>query len=385
LIPDGRNTGAIRQSPGLKLVVYHAGSGLGGVEVSVATLLRNLDPRIEVLLIGSEPSVLRWFSEQVPRAEVRRIPGIRNKWDFGEIANQMRVIRQLRPDILQVDLADPWSSGKYAVLAGLLAPGVKVIVGDYTGMPPHNKQARWAKKILMSRASANVAVSRELARFIEDAARVRRHSIRVIYQGISDPGPPAAVRRRRDPPVIGTVARLTRQKGIDVFLRVLADIPRVRGVVVGEGEDEEELKLLATELGLGERVSWMGWSDNPRTFLEDFDVFVLASRWEGFGRVLVEAALAECPVVATRVVGTSEAMIEGETGLLVPPGDKDSLGQAISSLLEDEAGAREMGKRGRHFARTRFDPAMIAREYESLYAEVLGYSDASAIRTSKPS
>jgi glycosyltransferase involved in cell wall biosynthesis len=171
--------------------------------------------------------------------------------------------------------------------------------------------------------------------------------------------------------VIGTIGRLTRQKGIDIFLRALADIPHVRGVIVGDGEDTAELKELAADLGVGQRVSWMGWREDARRFVDDFDIFVLASRWEGFGRVLVEAAFAECPVISTRVVGTSEAMIDGETGLLVPPEDKDSLVRAIITLLEDEERAREMGRRGREFALSRFDPATSAQEYEHLYDEIM--------------
>jgi glycosyltransferase involved in cell wall biosynthesis len=354
----------------LRLVVYHVSTELGGLEEALATLLRHLNPMIEVLLIGNVPSLTRWFADQVPELRVRHVAGVRGKWDFRGMLNHMRMIRELKPDILQVELSTPWS-GKYAVLAGLLAPRTRVIVDDYTGRPPLNRRDRWAKRILMAGTDANVAVSNELARFIEDAAGLKRRTIRVIYQGISDPGPPAAVRQRHDPPVIGTIGRLTRQKGIDIFLRALADIPDVRGVIVGDGEDETELKELAADLGVGRRVSWMGWREDARRFVDDFDIFVLATRWEGFGRVLVEAALAECPVISTRVVGPSEAMIEGETGLLVPPEDKDSLVRAIITLLEDEERAREMGRRGREFALSRFDPATQAQEYEHLYDEIM--------------
>ena len=354
----------------LKLVVYHAGAGLGGLEVSVATVLRHLDPRIDVLLIGLDSSVTSWFAAQVPNLTVRLAADVRNKWDVPGMLNHLRMIRDLRPDILQVELPTPWS-GKYAVLAGVLTPGVRVIVEDCTGIPPHNNAARIAKRILAAGTDASVAISNQLARFIEDEAGLKPHTFRVIRRGITDPGPPPTDRPRHDPPVIGTIARLTRQKGIDVFLRALADIPAVQGVIVGDGEDETELKGLAAELGVADRVSWIGWRENARDLLNDFDIFVLASRWEGFGRVLVEAALAQCPVISTRVVGTSEAMIEGETGLLVPPGDKGSLVQAINHLLEDEDRARAMGRRGRAFAIRGFDPATIAREYESLYSGLL--------------
>ena len=359
------------RGPALRLVVYHAsGVALGGLEESLATLLRHLNPMIEVLLIGTEPSLTKWFAEQVPNLRVRHVAGVRGKSDFRGILNHLRLIRELDPDILQVDLSTPWS-GKYAVLAGLLAPRTRVIVNDYTGSPPKNRRDRWAKRVLTARTDANVAVSNELARYIEDVAGLKRHTIRVIYQAISDPGPPAAGRQQHDPPVIGTIGRLTRQKGIDIFLRALADIPDVRGVIVGDGEDTTELKELAAALGVGQRVLWMGWREDARRFIDDFDIFVLATRWEGLPRVLVEAALAECPVISTRVVGPSEAMIEGETGLLVPPEDKDSLVRAIITLLEDDDRAREMGRRGREFALGKFDPATIAREYEHLYDEIM--------------
>jgi glycosyltransferase involved in cell wall biosynthesis len=354
----------------LRLVVYHASTSMGGDGVSLSTLLRYLNPMIDVLLIRNEPLITKWFADQVPNLRVRHVAPVRGMWDFRGMLSHLRMIRELKPDILQVDLSTPWS-GKYAVLAGLLAPGTRVIVDDYTGSPPLNRRDRWAKRILTAGTDANVAVSYELARFIEDAAGLKRHTIRVIYQGISDPGPPVAGRHRHDPPVIGTIGRLTKQKGIDIFLRALADISDVRGVIVGDGDDEKELKELAADLGVGQRVSWMGWKEDARRFIEDFDIFVLASRWEGLGRVLVEAALAECPVISTRVVGTSEAMIEGETGLIVPPEDKDSLVRAIITLLGDEDRAREMGRRGRDFALTRFDPATIARKYEHLYDEVM--------------
>jgi glycosyltransferase involved in cell wall biosynthesis len=361
----------------VKLVVYHAGEGLGGVEVSMATLLSNFDRRVEIVLLGSEPSVIKWFAKQLPSARVVRIPKVQNKWDFAGMLNHWRTVRSLKPDIFHVDLVTPWS-GKYALLAGVLAPGVKVIAVDYTGLPAHNRKAIWAKRLLMAATSANVAISAELAAFIEDVARQARGSVRVIYQGISDPGSPVSPHRRQDPPVIGTIARLTRQKGIDIFLRALADIPDVLAVVVGDGEDEEELKGLAKDLGIAERVSWMGWRDDARALVEGFDVFVLPSRWEGFGRVLVEAEFAECPVVATRVVGTSEAMVDGETGFLVPPENKEALVQAIKRLLEDEVLAREMGRRGREFALSRFEPAATARRFEALYDEILGRTPVSA-------
>lgn len=335
------------------------------------TLLGHLDPRIEVSIVGVDRELTKWFAGELPRARVYWIPPVRDKRDVRGIRSHLRLIRTLRPDVLQVHLPTPWS-GKYALLAGLLTPGVKVIAVDHTGMPPFNRQAVWAKRFLMRTTAANVAISAELARFVEEASGLRSGSVRVIYNGIADLGPPASPRQRHDPPVVGTIARLTMQKGVDVLLRALARVPNVRGVIVGDGDAGEELHRLATELGIGERITWTGWRDDTRALFESFDVFVLPSRFEGLGRVLVEAELAECPVVSTRVVGTSEAMMDGVTGLLVPAEDPAALARAISTLLDDEGRAREMGRRGRAFALQRFDPSASARAYESLYEEVLG-------------
>lgn len=155
----------------------------------------------------------------------------------------------------------------------------------------------------MARMDANIAVSAELAGFIENAAGLPTDRIRVIDQGISDPG----AARRCSPTARPTDLRHHRAhdkaKGIDVLLLALANIPCVRGLFVGDGEDEDKLKGLGDELGVANRVSWTGWREDARAFVADFDIFVLVSKGEGFGRVLVEAAFAECPVIRPRWSG----------------------------------------------------------------------------------
>ena len=336
--------------------------------MSMATLLRNLDPSLDVVLIGVDRRVTSWLAAHGSTERTVIIPPVRNKWHLRQILAHLMTIYRLRPDILQVDLFIPWT-GWYGLLAGILTPGTKVIAVDHTAVPPHNRKVVWARRILASLTSANVAISRGLAGFVEDATGLRSGSVRVIYNGIQDFGPPSP-RERHDPPIIGTIGRLTRQKGVDTFLRALTKVPDAQGVVVGDGEDRRALQDLASELGIAERVTWTGSRDDARDLLGDFDVFVLSSRWEGLGRVLVEAALAECPIIATRVPGTSETMVEGETGLLVEPDDPASLAHAIRTLLDDGDRASEMGRRGRAFALNRFDPTVCAEAYETLYQEI---------------
>ena len=142
-------------------------------------------------------------------------------------------------------------------------------------------------------------------------------------------------------------------------------------MIVGDGPERERLERLAASLGIAQRVAFEGWQSDARDFLTTFDVFVLPSRFEGFPLVLLEAMLAGLPVVATDVGSVAEAVQDGETGLLVPPDDVQALNEALHTLLDDPDLRRKLGDAGRARA-LEFSPARMAREFEALYAEVLG-------------
>ena len=115
----------------------------------------------------------------------------------------------------------------------------------------------------------------------------------------------------------------------------------------------------------------VGWSDEPRNHLRGFDVFVLPSRFEGFPLTVIEAMLAELPVVASDVGSVREAVLDGDTGLLVAPEDPEALARAVGALLADPARRRAMGQQGRRRALERFTVEAMARRFESLYDEIL--------------
>ena len=109
-----------------------------------------------------------------------------------------------------------------------------------------------------------------------------------------------------------------------------------------------------------------------RDWLERADVFVHTSRWEGFGIVLLEAMLAGLPVVATRVSAVPEVVADGETGILVEPGDHTALAKAVGALLVDGERATALGEAGRRRARTEFSVGRMAERTRALYDDVLG-------------
>ena len=120
-----------------------------------------------------------------------------------------------------------------------------------------------------------------------------------------------------------------------MLVRALRDVDNATLVVVGDGSERERLRALARELGIEGRIVWQGWTEDARSYLPSFDLLVLPSRFEGFPLVVLEAQLAETAVVATDVGSVAEAVLDGETGLLVPPDDAEALTVAIRRLLDD--------------------------------------------------
>jgi glycosyltransferase involved in cell wall biosynthesis len=152
---------------------------------------------------------------------------------------------------------------------------------------------------------------------------------------------------------------------------VLDEISNTRLALVGAGEDEASLKDLARELGIEGAVSFLGWHPEIPEFLKDADLFVLPSLWEGMPNVVLEAMASGVPTVATEVGGTPELVLEGETGVLVPPADSDALARSIITLLQDRELRSRMGQQALERAQSQFSPARMIERNEQLYAELL--------------
>jgi glycosyltransferase involved in cell wall biosynthesis len=217
--------------------------------------------------------------------------------------------------------------------------------------------------------AAQVALSDRSAAALAELAGVRRDRITTISGGVTDVRiEPLA--RPTTGPVIGCIARLDAIKGIDVLLRALPSLPGVTAVIVGSGEEQRSLLALAAELGVAERVIFIGWSDRPRDHLGTFDLFVLPSRFEALPMSIIEAMLAGLPVVATDVGGVREAVVPGVTGSLVEPENPEALAGAISVLLADPQRRRQLGQAGRERALQRFGADQMASQFAMVYERI---------------
>lgn len=163
------------------------------------------------------------------------------------------------------------------------------------------------------------------------------------------------------------VGRLAPQKGVDVLLRALADIDgewRLR--IAGDGPERSRLCDLAMELGVSARVEFLGWtqrSDLPALY-QSADVFVFPSYDEGMPNVVLEALASGLPIVATRIAGNEQLVLDRENGLLVPPGDSAAFAAALRLVMSDRALRRSMALRSRARAVEEFSWARAAVAYE---------------------
>ncbi len=351
-----------------RLALYSDALAVGGAEIAAGNLLAELDDAIEVTVIGVEPAVADAIASRRPGSAVRTVARVRDKRDLRAIRAHLGVLRSLRPDVLQVNRQNSWA-GHYALLAEITT-SIPVIAVEHAIFPSTSALQRRLRRVLFSRVTAHVAVGRRAAREAEAEIGVPPGSIEVIHNGVPDV-PLDPVARAGPGPVVGWCGRFSPAKGVDVLLRALPAVAEVSCVLVGDGPQRPDLERLAGELGVADRVVMAGWSDRPRNYLPSFDLAIFPSRAEGLPLAVIEAMLAERPVIASDVGGVSELVLDGVTGVLVPPEDPDALGRAIARLLGEPAVAAEMGKRARERALEHFSAAAMARSYEALYRRLL--------------
>jgi glycosyltransferase involved in cell wall biosynthesis len=225
---------------------------------------------------------------------------------------------------------------------------------------------RFVERALARRASRVIAITQALARFQIDRVGLPPDKVEVIHYGLDDlpqawgTNPPDPV--PHDTRVLLAVCRLEAQKGVDVAIRALAEIPDAHLVVLGEGPQRMELERLADE-----RVHLPGRVPDVAAWLRRADVLVHPVRWEGFGLAVLEAMLAGLPVVATNVSSLPELV--GDAGILVPPDDPSALAAAVNRVLADPTG---YGERGRERARSEFSVARMADRTLAVYERTIG-------------
>jgi glycosyltransferase involved in cell wall biosynthesis len=364
----------------LRVGFFSDATAWGGAEICLSNLLSSLGDHIDVTLIGVCPITLARLEVARPTARIVLAPDVPARSGLRAKVALRRLISELDLEILQANL-NRQSSCSSALMAAVSLPGLRVIAVEHSPVPAQTKAGVRYKRVISPLLDAHVAVGYATARSIEEAADLRRGSVRAIPNGVVDVGAPKRRHSRAGPIVIGTLARLHPYKGLDVLLAALPSLPEAEVMLVGDGPERTKLAWQAEQLGVADRVRFIEWTDSPRSLLGELTVFVLPSRVEAMPLSIIEAMLAGLPVVASDVGSVAETVVHGVTGLLVPPDDPEALALAVREMIHDPTRASEMGARGRRRALDRFTASRMASSYEALYNEILGRSQPGTITT----
>lgn len=266
------------------------------------------------------------------------------------------------------------SSDLWAGLISKTVPGVQLIWSRRDMGILRSRMHSTAYKLMAALPDAVFAVSELVRQYCIDQDGIDPVRVRTIYNGIDPslwPERPGTSPADLDGQSfhVTTVGNIRHVKGHDVLLRAAAEVlqrfPRTSFSIGGDVLEPEyfrSLQQIARELGITDRVRFLGGLTNLPEHLAQADIFVLPSRSEGLSNALLEAMAASLPVVATAVGGNPETVVEGVTGIIVPPEDPAALARALCQLLSDPVRARAMGVAGRTRILDRFSvEAMVAQ------------------------
>lgn len=284
-------------------------------------------------------------------------------------------------------------NSKAGFIARLAARWCKVPIVIHTvhGFSFHNAERAWRRKLFtwLERFAARyadklVVVSNPLREWGLNLSIGRPEQYVTIYGGIEIAKFEADVdvaKKRKEfgigsaDKVVGVVSKLWEGKGhkdvLHAAKKIVAEIPDVKFMIVGEGYLQEELVKLTHELGLNKHVIFTGFRTDIAEINSTFDVAVLASYFEGMGRVLLEAMAVGKPIVATRVGGIVDVVDDSDTGILVPPREPEALAQALITLLRNKDMRACMGQAGKKKVDERFSADTMVSKIQDLYEELM--------------
>jgi glycosyltransferase involved in cell wall biosynthesis len=307
--------------------------------------------------------------------------GIRKKYDLRVYWRLWRLLRRERPDILHTHLIHANLLGR---AVGRLA-GVKTIIASEVtvGKP------RWFGTLinritnrLVDRIETNASAVQQ---WLHETYKTPLDKIQVILSGIEiEPAATHeqadATRRSLDIPtddvVILFVGRLEEEKGAEfgvrAFVKIANELPLARFVLVGEGSEQETLEKIVRSEGVGDRINLIGPRDDIPALMAMSEMVFLPSLTEGLSRVILEAMVASRAVVATRVGGSGEVVVDGETGLMVSSRDVNEMADALRKILGDASLSKRMGQAGRKRVETEYSKERYLDQVNNMYVELAG-------------
>lgn len=290
-----------------------------------------------------------------------------------------RYARRHQIDIIHTHLGDADVIGR-VVGRFLRVPVVSTLHNEPRDYNRQRVDRRWLTRLTTRFLAPHlIAVSQRIRTMFVEEWNVPQERITMVYNAVpmdvyaTIPEPSAQTRVGTDP-VITNIGRLSPQKAqhdlLEAAKLVLEQRPDARFMIVGQGRLEQALKEQAQSLGIADRITFAGLRLDIPAVLEQSDIFVLSSLWEGLPLTAVEAMAAARPVVLTDVGGNRELVESGVQGLIVPPSDVPALAEALLKLLNDALLRDAMGQAGRARVHHDFSIDTFAAQHEALYQKL---------------
>ena len=366
-----------------KIRILHVAQAAGGVDRYIRILLKYLDKeKFENILVCSQDyhaEDYKCLVDSFEQIEMSRAIGGNDLMAIGQVR---KLIKKYNPDIVYAH------SSKAGAITRVADIGLK----NYCVYNPHgwafNMRCSNKKRIMYTAIEKMAALFCDKIICISEAEKqsalekkiCKENKLQVIFNGVDieayECGKHGAVKRKElgipeDAFVAGMVGRISSQKAPDVFVKmakfVKDEVPNAHFIIVGNGNQEAEIRKYAEDNDFSENLHITGWVDDPMSYIELFDVSCLLSRWEGFGLALPEYMMASKPIVASRVDAIPNIIRNGENGLLVNVDDADGASEAVLRIYQENGLQDKLVAQGLKDVHDRFDARRVSEEHEKLF------------------
>jgi glycosyltransferase involved in cell wall biosynthesis len=364
----------------MKILQLISSGGFYGAESVLLNLSVELQRTDNTCIVGVFRNARNPNTEVGDRAkmaglEVRRIT-CRSRFDWQTVRKIWAISEREGIDLVH---SHGYKANFYALLAARLAK-VPVIATCHNWLGESRSMRAYARldRYLLRFFDGVAVVSKSVGEQLGHAGT--RQRVRVIPNGVPTHGPEIGSEladqiRTADRIVVGTVGRLSAEKGVSVLIeaasKICPDFPQAFFVVVGDGPLRSSLEARVRELGMRGQFLFAGERNDVNQIYRYFDVYVLPSFQEGMPMALLEAMAAGVPVVATKVGGVPDLLCDPSVGTLVEPGNPTAIATGIGDLLRDQSRRELMGSKARSRVEEQFSAAAMAQNYVELYQEAL--------------
>lgn len=347
----------------MKILQLLAGAPHGGAETAFVDMCIALHEAGEDIEVATRPNDLRVGQMRSAGLTVHELP-FGGSLDLYTPFKLKKIINRFQPEIVQT-----WMSR-----ASHKIPNLSAIAGDHRPIAVARLGGYYKLKYF-KKIDYFVTITPDIGRHLQDhgiaASRITHINNFAETETVDRPLNRADLDTPEDKPVLLTLARLHKNKALDVLLEALTAIPDAYLWIAGEGPERDALTTQCHDLGLDNRVRFLGWRDDRAALLQRADICVFPSRWEPFGTVFVQAWAQNTPLVTSKSDGPRQFVRHEEDGLIVPIDDAKALAEAVNQVIQDPDLAAKMVENGQKRYQDEFTKEQTVKAYLDYYRSLL--------------